>query len=947
MLNILTTSMQNALGAYAQDTRLIQLTTPLGRSGLIAECVRGDESIDQGFRFNISALSTDANIPLKSLIGQPALLQLLTAVSHDEMRYFHGYISGVEMCGANGGLARYQLSIEPWTAFLKHGRDSRIFQNMSVFEILDAVFTGWQGKGRLVPDWRFDIADRDIYPTRSLTTQYQESDFAFADRLMNEEGLFHYFVHTGDPDTPSLGMHTMVVADHNGSFKPNSQSSIEFTQSSAVMKRDGLDRWRTEFRRQADTVEIRSWDYRVLNSRPVAATSKTSAVDASRLTVKESLGSYAYETRKQGQRLADNMMQALTVRGEHHIAAGTVRTLAPGTSFSLHGHAQHDAAPDDDGRTFVVTRAVHLMHNNMSAEMKAEVDSLLPQGALSALIESEQSQSLHAVGNHKGERPLYRVRIDAIRASVAYRSSRFDAYGALRFPRPTVRGQQSAIVVGPSGSAIHTDRDHRIKVQFHWQRGTESHSRLMNPSSIGDTGAPADDNAGTWVRVATPMAPVAGANWGSNALPRVGQEVLVDFIEGDIDRPVVIGSLYNGKGAMDAQHNQASMGAGVATGNAPAWFPGEAGAHAHPAALSGFKSQAMSASQRGTGAYSQLLLDDSPGQSRIALQRHAAAHCGTDELNLGQLRHQADNQRRAPAGFGAELKTTHSTALRAGQGLLLSSNVRNGGSGAQLDSREAQAQIESSARLQISMASTAQKHNAKLKNGRQDNEVEPNKLPAIEEMDKSAAVISSMSGRAGEDGIGGTGTAIAYSQPQLQLSSLAGIAATTPASVVISAGNTSSITAGHDINFAAQGNSFHAVASGISLFTYGKASSKDKPNQEVGIKLHAASGKVSSQSQFGETRVTADKGILVTSVAKRVNVSAKKHVLLTAQGAFIKLEGGNIMIHGPGKMEFKATMKELAGPKRATQELELPPVGKLAQCPSMLDDAGSGGASAI
>src|SRR5439155_12750537 len=132
-------------------------------------------------------------------------------------------------------------------------------------------------------------------------------------------------------------------------------------------------------------------------------------------------------------------------------------------------------------------------------------------------------------------RPVYRNRIDAIKSSVPYRPSRLDGHGNLLHPRPVVQGQQTAIVVGPDGSPIHTDRDHRIKVQFHWQRGDNSHSRLDHPSPDGHAGAPADDRAGIWVRVATPLAPVAGANWGSHALPRVGQEVLIDFLEGNID----------------------------------------------------------------------------------------------------------------------------------------------------------------------------------------------------------------------------------------------------------------------------------------------------------------------------------------------------------------------------------------------------------------------------
>ena len=109
------------------------------------------------------------------------------------------------MKGGNGGLARYNLTVEPWFAFLSHGRDSRVFQHMTVFEILDTVFAAFRGKGKLAPQWRFDIAQRDLYPVRSLTTQYQESDFAFAARLMSEEGLFHYFEHEADSSSPALG----------------------------------------------------------------------------------------------------------------------------------------------------------------------------------------------------------------------------------------------------------------------------------------------------------------------------------------------------------------------------------------------------------------------------------------------------------------------------------------------------------------------------------------------------------------------------------------------------------------------------------------------------------------------------------------------------------------------------------------------------------------------
>lgn len=912
-------AMQALFSQHSQAARLIRLSTTLGASTLLAECVRGEESLGSGFKFDISALSTDAALKLASLIGQPALLQLMTANSRDDLRPFHGHITAVEHVGANGGFARYRLTLAPWTEFARLGRDSRVFQDMTVCDILTAIFGQYEGKGRLAPAWRFNIAESAIYPRRSLTTQYQESNFAFAERLMAEEGLFYFFEHRGDPTSASLGSHTLVIADHKGAFTPNAQAHIRFTESSMVMKEDGIDRWRTEVRQQTGAIELASWDYRTLSHRPVNA----AGAGDGQLSSRDALAPYAYETRQQGERLATLCMQGLAARREMHVAAGTVRTLAPGTTFTLHGQPQLDAAADDDARTFVTVRAVHLMHNNLSAELKRDVAEALETSALAKLMEEEGRSSLHAVGKQAGERPLYRNRIDAIRSSTPYRNCMFDTEGRTKFQRPAIKGQQTAIVVGPPGSSIHTDRDHRVKVQFHWQRGAMSHSRLDHPAAASHSGAPADDSAGTWVRVATPLAPIAGANWGSHALPRVGQEVLVDFLEGDIDRPVIIGALYNGAGQPDAQHNGVTQGAGASTGNAPAGFPGRSAAHAHPAVLSGIKTQALNRSQAGTGAYNQLVLDDSAGQARLSLQRHAGAHQGNAELNLGSLRHQTDNARLGAAGFGAELATSAHAALRAGKGMLLAADARPQASGCQMDAREALSLLGSSHALQKALATTAQKHAARLK-----NEAAPEDLAALMDMADSIAIVDHTDTGAARAGSDGTGTAPAFSDPQMLLSAPAGIAAVTPVSAAITAGKSTSFTAGHDINVVAQAGITHAVAHGISLLTCGKASAAAKPNREAGISLHAATGKVSVQSQEGATGITADKTVTVASVTEGVTVAAMQHVMLTAQGAMLKLEGGNISLHGPGKISFKAGMKELSGPQSASPTLPyLPKAG--------------------
>jgi type VI secretion system secreted protein VgrG len=896
-----------ALTGFTQSSRLLRLHTPLGADVLLAESLHGEEGIDSGFRLQVAALSQDASLSLKTLLGQPALVELLAAPGQAP-RSFHGHVTAAELCGANGGLARYRLTIEPWTAFLALGRDSRVFQDKSVPDIIDTVFGACDGKGTLAPAWRIE-ADRARYPVRSLVTQYQESDLAFVQRLMREEGLFGFFEHGGDAASASLGGHTLVIADSNDAFQPNAQELVRYTQAGAVMATDSIDRWRTETRLRANAVDLRSWDYR---SRALRATGASAAVDTE-LRSSDVPGAYAWSTQEHADRVAERQLQALEAQKELFVGAGTVRSLVPGTTFALLEHSRHDGSD-----RFLAVRVRHLAHNNLQADMQSQLQRRLGDDPVAALNARELARSLHATSKRIAERPVYRNSFDAIRAELPYRTSFTDSEGRLLHARPTVQGQQTAIVVGPPGTPVHTDRDHRIKVQFHWQRGASSHSRLEHPSPQGHVGAPADDQASTWVRVATPLAPVAGANWGTNALPRIGQEVLVDFIDGNIDRPIVIGAVYNGKGGADAQGNQVAQGTGAATGNAAAWFPGEGGGHAHAAVLSGIKSQAMQASGSGTGAYSQLVFDDSANGSRVALQRHANAHEGTAELNLGQLRHQTDNQRLDAAGFGAELKTEHSMALRAGSGMLLTTDGAGTGASA-LEPGPALSQVEQSGQLLASLGGTAQKHNATL-----PEEKTPEELPAAAALAASGEALRAVAtGANGNQG--GGGNAAAYSEPHLQLSSPSGIAALTPASAVISAGGSTSLAAGQDINLASQGNIFQTVKAGISLFTYGKASAGGKPNQETGIRLHAASGKVSSQSQSGPTRLTADKAITVASVTKSVNVAAKEHVLLTAGGAYLKLSGRNIEVHGPGTMAFKASSKELAGPKSSSLDLPAMP----------------------
>ena len=765
--------------AFNQTDRLLRLYTPLGANVLLPETFKAIEVISgvpqtdaqgtlaqitvSGYMLQIDALSTNAHLELKALIGHPILLELLTDQSRTQLRPFHGYVSAAECTGSNGGMARYRLTVQPWLAFLGAGRDSAVFQDQNVLQIVESVFTDYQsslkGAGQIAPLWRLDVRDTSVYPIRSLTTQYQESDLQFVERLLLEEGLFMWFEHAGDAASPTLGSHTLVIADHNGAFKPNARSSIRFSQSKGTIEDDTIDQWRAQRQWHTHAVEMASWDYRSLSSRSAGEHSGTGVSTAAyvpagtpQLISQDTPGAYAYETTTQGQRLASQQLQALSVPGHSLTACGTTRTLAPGSTFTLSGHANAKLASDPH----IVLRVLHHAKNNLSAELNGFARKLA-KSAASPLDMCASSYGINSIVR-SAETPdiFYRNAALVLPLTVTYRGAGTDAHGQLIHPKPSVSGSQTALVIGVAGQHLTTDRDHRVKVQFAWQRGASSQSRLAHPAQDGHSGAPAEDGStqttGTWVRVATPLAPIAGANWGSVALPRIGQEVLITFLGGDIDRPVVTGSLYNGRGQDNQQSNQVAAGAANATGNAPSWFPGDQQAsgkqgklpgHAHNAVLSGIKTQALSASQTGAGGYNQFVFDDTPGQSRLGLQSHnqqqggAASggnHSGSHELNLGALRQQTDNQRLGSTGYGFELKTHFSGAIRSGSGMLLTADKRQGNeSGAsshQMDSKEAQSQLQTGQDLVKALSLTAQQHKAMLP-VLKTTEVKPDKLPVM------------------------------------------------------------------------------------------------------------------------------------------------------------------------------------------------------------------------
>lgn len=912
-------TLASQLPGVSQTHRLLRLHTPLGPDVLLPEHVNGYEAISEGagYRFSLTALSTDPFIDLDDLIGQPVLLELMTAESRVDLRPWHGHVTAFERLGSNQGAARYRLLIEPWFAFLDYRTDSYIFQDATVMEIVESVFADYTGQGKLVPAWRWELADQGVYPRRSLTTQFQETDLSFVQRLLTSQGLFYWFEHSGDAQSETLGTHTLVIADHNEAFKPDDPLPIRFHRADATERSDSIQQWRVSQARNAPQVNLSSWDYR--QHALSVASAGGSADTPVALAVDDTPGQYSYPTRAYGQRLADIQSEAWAAAQTRYHGEGVVRTQAPGLRFALTEHpvADYDA---------LCLRVHHRIKNNLSAEVYADLEQQLggvhkDQPSLAGALQDHDwgradsaPSSLDSTTGHAynpWDADFYHNAFRAIPADTTYRPAQNDGHGHRLHPKPTAPASQTAIVVGAPGAAVHTDRDHRVKIQFHWQRGAKAHAQQPHPSDSDN--APASDASGTWVRVATAQ---AGANWGSHFIPRVGQEVIVAFVEGDIDRPIVTGAVYNGQGAEDAQHNQVSGSVGSVTGNAPAWFAGKAGDYAHPAVLSGIKTQALSTSQQGTGGHNQMVFDDTPGQLRTELSTTQYA----TGLALGHLKQQNDSARQADRGHGAELATKATGAVRAGQGLLLT--TENGRE--QLSAAGAIAGLSEAHQLTKALSEAADQQQAIVDGD--DKTKDRTAINALNDSHESASTTAA--GTGANSGVdqneiksvqGGAGDVPAWSRPDLIVSAPAGIAAVTPKDHILSAGKTMSLTAS-DINQLTQNNHIAAIAHGLRLYTQGQAPAGSKPNQETGIHLHAASGPVTAQAQSGKASFAADQNVTVASIEADVSVSSPKAINLSAGGGGLQIQGGNITLTAPGAVSFHAAQKVLTGPDSGAPE---------------------------
>ncbi|BAX57283.1 type VI secretion system Vgr family protein [Burkholderia stabilis] len=902
---------------WSQHDRFLWLTTPLGADKLVAESLHGWESLDRGgFRFQVTALTERPDVPLDKLVGAPILVEWQAADAQDARRPFHGHVIAAELVGYNGGLARVRLVVEPWLALLHQRVDSYNFHDASVVEISEQIFAHY-AHGAVAPAWRWALADTTKYAKRSLTAQAGESDFAFLERLWAEEGIFYWFEHEGDAQSASLGKHTLVLADTNQRFAPEQPEVVGFHQTSDGDPRGGIRQFVSARRWRIGSVARASWDHRSLSTRPAGVRATGAVVPGEDRDV---AGPYAFQTAAIGDQRAQQQLDAQRVAALQAEGSGTRRDLRPGLRFAMSQHPSFSTS-----NAFVCLHVEHDARANVGADVHGAIAQRL--GSIPAMIDAAPgvpggAPALHAAfdaATHDGGAlvdgdEVYRNRFAALPFDQAYRPLAPNGHGARVHPVAVMAGPQTTIVVG-AGDPVHTERDHRIRIQHHAQRGQNAASREDHPRTAN---APADRGAGTWTRMVTP---VGGDNWGGVSVPRVGQEVWTEWLEGQPDRPVAVAALYNGQGNADAQHNALAGGPSSSTANAAAWFAG----NDHAAVLTGFKTQDLGASQNGTGGSRQFMLDDTAGQSsaRLYTTDHGSG------LTLGHIKQVQDNRRLADRGYGAELSTDAAGALRGGAGLLISTAPGVN----QMDASAASQVLAQQREMLQGLADFARKQGAEPGAGAaQSGTGAP--LAAIDGLQQSQASIGATREGNGAGGAGGGG-AVAWKHPHLVAHGAAGVAALTANSHIWTSGTQTVLSAGRDVQITVQGKSSIVAKEGIALYTHGTPGG-NRPVPAAGITLHAATGAVTVQAQnAGTLDANAQRAVTVSSAQASVALQSPKRLLLTAANAFLKMEGNDIVIGAPGKATFHAAQHTLTGPRSAN--MQLPSMNKPACVECMRD----------
>lgn len=449
------------MAVYAQAALQATVNTPLGADKLLLRSFSGEERISGLFRFELEMRSEDPAVDFSQIVGKSATITL--HLSDDGKRYLNGlvasfaYAGTVHQPGAEQGFAIYHAELVPWFWILTQGVDSRIFQNKSVPDIAEQLFS----------DMGFSDYKKSLtgtYDPREYCVQYQETAFAFLSRLFEDEGIFYYFEHAD-------GKHTLVLADDSTAAAAcPSGGTLSYGGGSQWVQQEVVTRCRLEERVIPGKYAMDDFNFETPSTDLITSVDSTVATDGAKRRIYEYPGGFLKKDK-------GDSRSKLRIEGQEAPAKllfcdSNSRTVVSGYKATLSGHSRTDVNAD-----WVISRVVH-----------------------------------------SGEPDRYGNSFEAFPKTVPYRPPRTTR-------KPVIPGTQTAIVTGKSGEEIWTDKYGRVKVQFHWDQ-------------LGKN----DENSSCWIRVAHGW---AGKSWGQIFLPRIGQEVVVSFLEGDPDRPLITGAVYN------------------------------------------------------------------------------------------------------------------------------------------------------------------------------------------------------------------------------------------------------------------------------------------------------------------------------------------------------------------------------------------------------------------
>ena len=842
----------------SEQARLIKLQLPASapQNAVVVERFTGTEGLNELFEFTIDTLATSSEFDPFALIGEELSLRLLLA--NGSFRTWHGYLTAVDALGGDGGLARYRLHLQPWLAALGLRRDSFVYAAKHVQDIVSEVFAD-----HTTASFSFEVTQE--MPVRPTCVQYRESDLAFVLRLLAEEGLSFRFEHEqqqstgGGSGNTTPSHHRLVIFDRAATPPDCALSQIRFHRVDATEATDAITAWSSRRQVTTNAVMRNAWDASVLQAPSGAVQSALSMGDVPVLEHYDGTGAQRYADSATAARRAEQQLVAFESRIKRYGAAGSVRQLGAGERFTL---TQHDRY---DGRKFLALRVRHEAANNLGAQAAQVLEAgELEKGSYRNSFEAQPAEAQVV--------PLWR-------------------------PKPTAPEAMVALVVGGDDdevpTAVHTQRDHRVQVRFHWQaqRAGQQQSTGNGQGSLVAAGRHASNRQSVWLRVA---APVAGPNWGAHHLPRVGSEVLVSFIEGDIDRPVVAQQLYNGQ-------------------DLPPWSAGTDSSANHAGVLSGWHSRALDGS-----GYNQWIADDAPGQVRTRL---ASSHAAS-QLNLGHLNAQSpdESSRGAWRGSGAELRSDAWVATRAGEGLLISTLAQERAAGSVQDTTSVRGQLAGALREAQKLSDAA--------GGAKALALSATALlqPLIDDIDpqKSGHYPGNVNGQDAREPKGGEGAGSregqdpvpAFARPLMVLDAAMSLNMATPASATVYAGEAIHWTAQAQVHIAAGKTVSFAAAKSVGLYSH-----------KGGIQVIAQDGPVSVQAHTDELEWLAKEGFTVTSSNDEIHVLAQQKITLKGGQTSIELDGVNITLKMPGLLDIKGTSKSFVGPKGNPAELPALPVG--------------------